>query len=453
MTRWRAALRSGVVLCVVALAVLLPLSPASAHATLLGSDPKDGSVLKASPDVVTLRFDEPVRSTARSIRVFDARGAVVPTDVSSRGSVVSASLPAAMATGSYVVAWRVVSDDSHPVSGSITFSVGKPSPTVVEPKGEHKGQAGDESSLTRPLSITAGLSYLSLFTAGGLILFVLWPLGGVRLRPEVADRLVVGRWAGACLAVLTAVNALPLQGADEQGLGVHGAGDSSALDLSLLRGEVVVLVLQVVGLAVGLLLLRRHRWLSTAGAVLAVTSPAWVGHSRSAGPSVLVVPADVLHLLAGAVWFGGLLGLGLTLGTLRERPPEAAAVLSRFSAIAASVLVVLTATGAIAAWRIVGSWSALVHTGYGRLLLVKLAVAAVAVAIAGFNRWRLLRAVGHGGRHGVGHGVGDGVGPGGEPGERGSTVLRVRTAVWSEAALLVVVLAVTGFLVNLSPNS
>ena len=444
MTRCHAAKRLGVVLCLLALAVFVPLSPASAHARLLGSNPSDGSVLKNSPDVVTLRFDEPVRWTTRSIRVFDARGVVVPTDVSSRGSVVSASLPAAMAKGSYVVAWRVVSDDSHPVSGSITFSVGKPSPTVVEPKGEHKGQAGDESSLTRPLSITAALNYLSLFTAGGLILFVLWPLGGVRLRVEATDRLVVGRWAGACLAVLTAVNALPLQGADEQGLGVHGAGAASAVDLPLLRGEVVVLVLQVVGLAAGLLLLRRHRWLSTAGAVLAVTSPAWVGHSRSAGPSLLVVPADVLHLLAGAVWFGGLLGLGLTLGALRERPPEAAAVLSRFSTIAASVLVVLTATGAIAAWRIVGSWSGLVHTGYGQLLLVKVTVAAVAAAIAGFNRWRLLPRV----VEGLGHGGG----VGGEPGERGSAVLRVRTAVWAEAGLLLVVLAVTGFLVNLSPH-
>jgi len=330
------------------------------------------------------------------------------------------------------------------LSGSIMFSVGKPSASVVEPRAGQQGESGDGSSLTRPLSITAALNYLSLFTAGGLILFVLWPLGGVRLRAEATDRLVVGRWAGACLAVLTAVNALPLQGADEQGLGVHGAGAASAVDLPLLRGEVVVLVLQVVGLAAGLLLMRRHRWLSTAGAVVAVTSPAWVGHSRSAAPSLLVVPADVLHLLAGAVWFGGLLGLGLTLGALRERPPEAAAVLSRFSTIAASVLFLLTATGAIAAWRVVGSWSGLVHTGYGRLLLVKVAVAAVAAAIAGFNRWRLLPRV----VDGVGHAGG----PDGDPQERGSAVLRVRTAVWAEAALLVVVLAVTGFLVNLSPH-
>jgi copper transport protein len=121
---------------------------------------------------------------------------------------------------------------------------------------------------------------------------------------------------------------------------------------------------------------------------------------------------------------------------LRGRAPDAATVLSRFSAAGATVLAALTVTGALASWRILGTWSALLHTGYGQVLLVKVAVVAVAALTAGFNRWRLLPRV----VDGVGHR------------DDGSATVRVRTAVWCEAGLLVVVLGLTGFLSNLSPR-
>jgi copper transport protein len=418
--------------CLTALAVLLPLSPASAHATLVSTDPPDGAVLQASPEVITFTFDETVSLTPSSIQVFDARGNAVPAKVEGRDKIVSASVPARLPEGTYVVAWRVVSADSHPIAGSISFSVGTPSATVQPPKT----QVGDDGSLTQALSVTAALNYLSLFLAGGLVLFVLWVLEGTKLRPAVADRLAMGRWVGACIAVFTAVQAVLLQGAADLGAGLHAVGDLSSLDLSLVGDEVVVLALQVAGLAAALLLVRRHRWLATAGALVAVASPAWVGHSRSSGPEALVLPADVVHLLAGAIWLGGLVGLGITLGSLRGRERDAAMVLSRFSAIGATVLAALTVTGAIASWRILGSWSALFHTGYGQVLLVKIGVVAVAALAAGYNRWRLLPQV----IAGVGHQA------------RSTAALRVRTAVWCEAGLLVVVLGLTGFLSDLSPN-
>ena len=64
--------------------------------------------------------------------------------------------------------------------------------------------------------------------------------------------------------------------------------------------------------------------------------------------------------------------------------------MSRFSTLAAGVLAALVATGSFMAWRIVGSWDGLVSTDYGRLLLVKIGVALVAVAIAAVNRFVLL---------------------------------------------------------------
>ena len=78
---------------------------------------------------------------------------------------------------------------------------------------------------------------------------------------------------------------------------------------------------------------------------------------------------DVIHVTAGAVWLGGLVGLVLSLRALAGREVLAAQTLSRFSTLAGFALVVVAAAGAFLAWRILGSWAGFVETAYGRLLL------------------------------------------------------------------------------------
>ena len=173
-----------------------------------------------------------------------------------------------------------------------------------------------------------------------------------------------------------------------------------------------------------------------AGAV-AVVAPAFTGHTRAATPEALVVGADMLHLLAGSIWLGGLVGLALVLRDLADRGDVGAVVLARFSGLAAGVLVALVVAGSVLAWRIVGSWDALVSTGYGRLLLVKVAFALVAVAIAAWNRYRLLPALRASTRQRT---------------RRAGADLLVRALV-AEASVLVVVLAITGFMVDRSPQA
>ena len=144
----------------------------------------------------------------------------------------------------------------------------------------------------------------------------------------------------------------------------------------------------------------------------------------------------MLHLVAGSVWLGGLVGLALTLPDLARRGTAAGVVLARFSGVAAGILVALVASGSLLAWRIVGSWNALVDTGYGQLLLAKLAVAVLAVGVAAWNRYALLPRL----RAATAYD------------DRRSGARLVARATATEAALLVVVLLVTGFLVNKSPG-
>ncbi|MGV9567799.1 copper resistance CopC family protein [Streptomyces sp. NPDC003480] len=108
---------------------------ASAHAVLTGSAPADGSVVKSAPKQVTLAFTESVGLLDNSFGILDPDNHEVhtgkPTHAAGHSDSAQVALPAKLAQGTYTVSWRVVSADSHPVSGVMTFSVGKPSATTA----------------------------------------------------------------------------------------------------------------------------------------------------------------------------------------------------------------------------------------------------------------------------------------------------------------------------------
>ncbi|WP_181796883.1 copper resistance CopC family protein, partial [Streptomyces sp. WELS2] len=122
--------RAALLLPVLLLGLLLATAaPASAHAVLRASDPADGTVLRTAPRHVTLRFSESVGLPADSFRIYGPGNHRVRTapagHAPGESGTARVTLPARLAPGTYTVAWRVVSADSHPVSGALTFSVGE----------------------------------------------------------------------------------------------------------------------------------------------------------------------------------------------------------------------------------------------------------------------------------------------------------------------------------------
>ncbi|SCE21937.1 copper transport protein [Streptomyces sp. Termitarium-T10T-6] len=106
-------------------------------------------------------------------------------------------------------------------------------------------------------------------------------------------------------------------------------------------------------------------------------------HASTGIQTSIAMPVDVLHLLAVAAWLGGLASL---LVALYRTPDIGSAAVRRFSAVAFGSVVVLAATGIYQSWRQVGSWSALTGTRYGQLLILKVALIAVLLAVAWFSR-------------------------------------------------------------------
>lgn len=407
-------------------------APASAHATLVSSDPTEGAVLPTSPTEVTFTFDEPVSVVVGGVQMFDAAGDPVKTDTSSRDTVVTAEVPDDLADGTYVVTWRVVSSDGHPIAGSLTFSVGAPSEQVAPPDTSTDTTDGP---LRTVIGSVQGIGYVALLLAGGLLFFQAWTVRGVGL-PDAVRRGVrrLARWSAGA-AVLLAAAQVPLAGAYQRGVGLAGVADPASFVPSLVGDHLLVLALQVVGFGLAMLLAGRSGIAAAAAAAVAVWSPASVGHTRAYDPVSLLVVTDALHLTAGAVWLGGLVGLALCVPRLAGRERAAAELVSRFSTSAAALLVVLALSGVLLGWRILDGWTPLVATTYGRLLLIKVGIALVVVGVAAWNRLRLvgrLADVGHDARR------------------RAARLLRRTVAV--EALLLVALLGITGFLVQQPPK-
>ncbi|MFF7797488.1 copper resistance CopC/CopD family protein [Streptomyces olivaceus] len=377
-----------------ALLVLLLLGgagPASAHAALVSADPEDGAVLQRAPGHVTLAFSESVGLRDDSFRVLDPGGHRVRTGdtghADGRSETARVALPGGLGEGTYTVAWRVVSADSHPVSGAFTFSVGTPSSTVAS-----VDTGPTEDPLTTNLHrIARYLSYLAAALLIGTAAFVALcrPPDAAPLRRP----LVAGWWTllGATVALLV------LRAPYEAGTGPSGALDPDALGDTLTARPGVLLLIRLALLGPAALFLARMfrapvgdrhprpgPLAATAGGALAVALALTWAASEHASAGIQVPAAmtsSTLHLLATAVWLGGLTALLLTLRSAGD-----AATVARFSRVALASVTVLAVTGVYQSWRDLGSWQALTGTTYGRLLLAKVVLVAVLLAAAAVSR-------------------------------------------------------------------
>jgi copper transport protein len=380
------ALLGGWLLSGVALA-----GPASAHAQLESSNPEDGARLTDAPSQVTLHFSEGVSLGAGYARVLDARQQRVDTGAPKvAGDVLTIPLRDNVPEGGYLVTYRVISSDSHPVAGAFSFAVGN-GPLIT-------AGAGDVSDTTDPgvavlLPVTRWLGYAGLALAVGIpvLLIVCWPGGwsSVRLR-----RLAEG---GAIAAAVGALGSFAVQGPYAAGAGLGSVFDVSLLDTTASTSYGVVLMIRTL-LALYLVAAlapawRRGEpptsWMLPASGVAAlglVVTTAAVGHPVAGPWPGLELPIAVIHVAAMTVWLGGL--AGLVLGVLRPgiAADELAVAMPRFSRMAFGSVVALVVTGIVQAVREVGTPAALVSTTYGWLLVTKLLVVAVILAAAGVSR-------------------------------------------------------------------
>ncbi|MFI0718014.1 copper resistance CopC/CopD family protein [Streptomyces sp. NPDC021224] len=387
-------------------AVLLgTATPASAHAALLRTDPADGSVVQTAPQRVVLTFSEGVLLSADSLRVLDPQGVNVAVgtpahaDGKDSGSTATVGLRTGLGNGTYTVAWKAVSQDSHPVAGAFTFSVGAPSRTTVDVSAEAAVGGGAAGTL---YGVARYVAYggFALLVGGCVFLSVCWPQGA-KLRPM--KRLAAGGWVALVAATIALIM---LRGPYANGTGLGDAFDLDVIRTQLETRPGAALVSRLLLLAAAAVFLAvlfgsfteredpEERadlaWgLGIGGSVVAVGIAATWAMAEHASVGIqrkVAMPVDVVHLVSMAVWLGGL----ITLLTALSVPSAAAALeraaVRRFSTIALTAITALVGTGTYQAWRQIGTWRAFTDTSYGRLLLIKIGLVCCLVGTAWFSR-------------------------------------------------------------------
>ncbi|MBK5330760.1 MAG: copper resistance protein CopC/CopD [Ilumatobacteraceae bacterium] len=423
-----------------ALATFVGVGTASAHAELLSSDPQPGAVLDTAPAHITLTFNEPVEISLGALRLFDGTGASINISTArhpnGEGAAVEVDLPA-LNNGSYVVDWRVVSSDSHPVHAAFTFQVG---PTSNLASGlldqiissSHTGKTASTGLTVSRSLVTAAIAIVF----GGLLAC---GLGIVPLGRR--QRVLIGIAAG--VGAVAGLLAMPLEVGYTAGrsLGVitDGAAWRAVFDTTI----GVAWVVRTAGIALtGAVLLATHsrsraawwRAVLFVGLVVVATASAYGGHGASGRWHYLGVFLTMLHVSSMAVWLGG---LAMLVVGFQEVERDGAEHFSRIALLAVAVVVV---SGTIQGIRQVGSVDGLTGTSYGKLLIWKLVAVAATLGIAA-----VARASTHGRLALAPASVGAaGAGSFDRP--------RLRRAITIETALAVAIVIVTSLLMAANPS-
>jgi copper transport protein len=309
-----------------------------------------------------------------------------------------------MREGWYLVVWRVISADGHPVRGAYTFAVGPnagPAPQFTIPPLS-------ETAATTSLVTARWVMFIALLAALGLFamrIAIARPLvsrvPGTRLRP-----LAVAFWIALAVALIAtpvyllmataqfALRSFWSFGALIPLLRVSAFG-RGYLDLEL------VLLLFGVAAAVALWLDRPERaqrsiasLLALCGAVLAggaaLLVPGIAGHAGQTSPRALALALDWLHLCAAALWIGGLIGLLVLWRSLpvAQRVTGLIVAVPRFSNVAFLSVAALLGSGIAASVLRLPTLASLWDTSYGKTIIVKAVLLAFAMLIGAVNLLR-----------------------------------------------------------------
>ena len=339
------------VLVFILLVVSLSLTAerAFAHATLVTSEPADGSLLRAMPGSVKLNFSEVVEPLA--LRLLDPSGKItlLKNYRQERQSLI-VEMPPNIGVGTSILSWRVTSQDGHPIGGTLSFSLDR---ADQERLG---GTVADQERLF-PLWLTSVLNLLLLATVVGGGFFYNWI---VPARGVVTSRLM----RLTPLAILVVFAGFAAETLD-------AVGDIAGLaNVGLWWGPVAA----TSGVS------------ALAGIAMAGVAFALRGHAATASPQLLMRPLVFLHMAAVLFWSGSLVPLLLL---MRRGLPDGVEALESYSRPIRSAIVVLVPSGLIIAAVQLGAFNELWSSGYGIVLSVKLVLLVALFGLAALNRFSI----------------------------------------------------------------
>jgi copper transport protein len=366
-----------------------------AHANLSRAIPFPNAVLNTPPTEIRLWFTEPLEPDFSRIFLRDREGNILqtpPSTVDANDPYQLYLQPGNLPNGLYTVVFRVVSAaDGHPTQGSYAFIIGDASGGF--------GTSVEEASTTSvPASLIrwANLLSLSLAVGGlGFWMFVWNPAAPDKPAP-IRRRMWVAIWTGWGLVGITGFLLIVLQYYSATGLPVSSGISTTYLEQLIADtrfGHLWLARMALwVGMGLSLVFAATDRWfypvaLALGFAILLTNS--LFSHANAARDIAISVGADWLHLIATALWVGGLIQfINVIIGVRKNYTPSApilSSLVGYFTNFARVSVAALALTGFYAAWLQVGTVDALFTSPYGQALFIKLLLFVPVFGLAAYN--------------------------------------------------------------------
>jgi copper transport protein len=394
-------MKRAVFIGVLLVALALPAS-AFAHAALLRTVPSASVTVNSSPKQVQLVYSEAVEPRFAIVSVTDANATSETAGPPTRDPANADQLDVPLRhlrEGWYLVVWRVISVDGHPVRGAFTFAVGP----NAGPAPQFKIPSLSETAATPKLIAARWTVFISFMTAIGLFVLRMFVARPLRSPPRA---LSIAFWIAMVVALIATPVYVLLATAE---FAVRSFWSWGAL-IPLMRTSAfgrgyldleLVLALFALAAAIALWVDRADRdrrsvaeLLATGGALAAAAAAAFVpgvaGHAAQTSPRALAVPLDGLHVLAGSLWVGGLMGLLVVWGSLgaQRRLAGLAICVPRFSNVALTSVIVLFGSGVAASVLRLPTLGSLWQTSFGQAIIVKAGILLGAILVASFNLFK-----------------------------------------------------------------
>ncbi|MDO7906800.1 copper resistance protein CopC [Paenibacillus sp. JX-17] len=399
MTRHRLSFTLGTLILGLVFLLLFP-QLTLAHAYVVQSTPAANAEMDQPPQQITIEFNEAVQSAFYSLQVSNENGRRVDLDQAridpGNPAVLENDLAAGLPNGSYLISWKVLSGDGHPIQGTIPFQVG--------PAGAAGGtgtpQPAAEANAVQPqLVADRWLLYAGLAVLLGALAFPLYvyPPGrradgqdnmrGWTPLPRTGPLL----WSAYGVMAAALVCSLPLQAAWDAGVPLLAAIKPAVLADTLQHTAfgTVWLIQTVLALLLSVLLIAvmdrdvsaRMRTLCAHAAVALVLgimlAQASSGHAAAAAWKGLAIAMDFVHLAAASFWIGALavmaIGLPAAVRSLEglQRKQAYARAIRSFGGWGMYAVALLAATGVYGSIIYLPAWSSLWSSTYGLVLIAK----------------------------------------------------------------------------------
>ena len=400
-------MRRGAVLCAVAAAALTLPAAAFAHAALLRTVPSASVILSAPPAQVELVYSEAVEPRFAIVSVTDADAHRETSGPPQRSQANADELDVPLkklGEGWYLVVWRVISVDGHPVRGAFTFAVG-PNPG---PAPQFKIPSLSETAATPTLVTARWFVFLSMMAAFGLFAFRVVIVRPLRGPPRA---LALAFWVTLAIALI----AIPVYALLATAQFAERSFWSLGTLVPLLRTSAfgrgyldLELLLALFGVAAGVSLWvdrpdRAKRSVAELlalsgaglGAAAVLLAPGVAGHAAQTSPRALALVLDWLHLVSGSLWVGGLIGVLVLWWSLPAggRLAGLSVAVPRFSNVALFSVIVIFGSGVGASILHLPTLATLWQTSYGQAIIVKASILAAAVIVASGNQLRTVPAL------------------------------------------------------------